>query len=146
MTKTRRLRVIALPEQLAYMRLVWPCLNCRVARKLLICSGKLMPLDISDEYTVRVTYRIGDIPVVWVDGLPSTEKEKTGNKIPHRFQNGSICLFCGNDWSADKTIAHTIIPWLLEWLVFYEGWLTTGDWQGGGTHPERWAPEGERPP
>jgi hypothetical protein len=31
-------------------------------------------------------------------------------------------------------IALTIIPWLLEWLVYYEAWLVTGEWLGGGVH------------
>jgi hypothetical protein len=33
------------------------------------------------------------------------------------------------------SLATTVVPWLEEWLVFYEGWLLTGTWQGGGTLP-----------
>lgn len=32
-------------------------------------------------------------------------------------------------------VANTIVPWLAEWLEFYEGWLVTGIWYGGGEHP-----------
>ncbi len=32
-------------------------------------------------------------------------------------------------------IATTVIPWLLEWLVYYEAWQATGEWLGGGEHP-----------
>jgi hypothetical protein len=29
-------------------------------------------------------------------------------------------------------IATTIIPWLALWLYYYEVWLATGHWEGGG--------------
>jgi hypothetical protein len=32
-------------------------------------------------------------------------------------------------------IAHTIIPWSVLWFYFFEGWLATGEWEGGGEHP-----------
>ncbi|MDY0295864.1 MAG: hypothetical protein RB296_00975 [Acidobacteriota bacterium] len=31
-------------------------------------------------------------------------------------------------------IAKTIVPWASEWLIFYELWLATGEWLGGGIH------------
>lgn len=30
------------------------------------------------------------------------------------------------------TLADTIIPWTLDWLMHYEFWLATGKWRGGG--------------
>jgi hypothetical protein len=32
-------------------------------------------------------------------------------------------------------LAHTIVPWLISWLVFYEIWLVSGVWHGGGFEP-----------
>jgi hypothetical protein len=114
------------------MRVVWPSFHCK-ARGFWI--GRLRALDFSESYDVRIEYRVGAKPKVWVLGLPSREEESESKKIPHRFTDGSICLFYGDEWTADKSIARTIVPWLLEWLAFYEGWLVTGEWQGGGTHP-----------
>jgi hypothetical protein len=34
-------------------------------------------------------------------------------------------------------VADYIIPWISCWLYFYEVWLATGTWIGGGTHPEK---------
>jgi hypothetical protein len=34
-------------------------------------------------------------------------------------------------------VALTIIPWAAQWLVCYEIWHATGQWVGGGAHPER---------
>ena len=36
----------------------------------------------------------------------------------------------------NKLIANTIIPWTVEWLYYYELWQATGEWLGGGEHPE----------
>lgn len=33
-------------------------------------------------------------------------------------------------------IANTILPWTSLWLYYYEIWLGTGKWEGGGDHPE----------
>ena len=32
-------------------------------------------------------------------------------------------------------IANTTLPWTAEWLFFYELWLVTGEWDGGGHWP-----------
>jgi hypothetical protein len=31
-----------------------------------------------------------------------------------------------------EPVDNTILPWISEWLFFYELWLFTGDWLGGG--------------
>ena len=32
------------------------------------------------------------------------------------------------------TVARIIVPWTIDWLACYEGWLATGEWTGGGRH------------
>jgi hypothetical protein len=34
-------------------------------------------------------------------------------------------------------IANTIVPWSVLWLFYFEDWLCTGEWSGGGVHPEQ---------
>jgi hypothetical protein len=34
------------------------------------------------------------------------------------------------------SIAATIVPWLSLWLYYYEVWLATGAWEGGGISHE----------
>jgi hypothetical protein len=29
----------------------------------------------------------------------------------------------------------TIVPWAVLWLYFFEEWLRSGEWLGGGEHP-----------
>lgn len=40
------------------------------------------------------------------------------------------------EFSRYKLLANTVIPWIVEWLFYYEIRLTTGEWLGGGEHPQ----------
>ncbi|MCK1634611.1 hypothetical protein [Bradyrhizobium sp. 162] len=62
--------------------------------------------------------------------------------IPHVYRNSSnpelpyLCLFSPalREWDIKDLIAHTTIHWAAQWLYFYEGWLVTKKWLGGGRH------------
>jgi hypothetical protein len=62
-----------------------------------------------------------------------------GRRLPHVYREVDghvrLCLFCACDWSPDKFVANTLIPWAGDWLFFFENWLVTDTWLGGGTHP-----------
>jgi hypothetical protein len=32
-------------------------------------------------------------------------------------------------------LANTILPWACLWLFYFEDWLITSQWKGGGEHP-----------
>jgi len=61
--------------------------------------------------------------------------------LPHKYrvdkdrQEIELCLFYGWDFTTQMLITDTIIPWTIEWLYYYEIWLSTGEWCGGGKHP-----------
>ena len=56
-----------------------------------------------------------------------------------------MCLWLpkAREWSAQMRLDETYLPWAAEWLDYFEEWLVTDEWSGGGTHPEmkprRWA-------
>jgi hypothetical protein len=58
-----------------------------------------------------------------------------------RPEKSGLCLFDWRDheWKPSQPLASTIIPWAAEWLAFYELWLMSGVWEGGGHDhgPER---------
>lgn len=62
-------------------------------------------------------------------------------KIPHTYaydgKGTRLCLWWpkGRQWVPDMKLTDTFIPWTAEWLHFFELWLKTGDWLGGGEHP-----------
>ncbi|MBI4611946.1 MAG: hypothetical protein HY726_23395 [Candidatus Rokubacteria bacterium] len=96
----------------------------------------IQPLPITSQYQVRIEYRATQKPKVWVED-PPLRRRRSDEPIPHTYSNDRPCLFHPryDEWRRDMTIATTIIPWLLQWLVYYEAWLLTGEWQGGGEHP-----------
>jgi hypothetical protein len=30
----------------------------------------------------------------------------------------------------------TVVPWAILWLFYFEEWLTSNEWKGGGMHPD----------
>jgi hypothetical protein len=62
--------------------------------------------------------------------------------IPHVYKSEAtpdlpyLCLFSVElrQWDINDLIAETTIFWAAEWLYFYEGWLVTKKWKGGGRH------------
>jgi hypothetical protein len=63
--------------------------------------------------------------------------------IPHVYKSDLdpslpyLCLFSPSlrEWDVTDLIAETTVFWANEWLYFYEGWLVTRKWRGGGRHP-----------
>lgn len=115
-----------------------------------IWEGELRPL--AQRYRVRVMLvlksRVGNMrvvvpsPRVWLVDPPLQLESKyaPGKAVPHIYPNledplrSHLCLFdpAQQEWNWDMSIADTTIPWAIDWLVSYEGWLATGEWTGGG--------------
>jgi hypothetical protein len=135
-SKIGRIRTISVHEQLAHIKNLWPYFKCTVKGGQLICRGIVQPLSITESYRIRIEYRARFNPKVIIEEPPLRQRQKN-ESIPHTYEENRPCIFHPhyNEWRSDKTIATTIIPWLLEWLVYYEAWLATGEWQGGGEHP-----------
>ena len=117
-------------------------------------EGPLRPLSML--YTVRISMCfgtklsnaviVGHAPrVTVVDPLLRRRPEQPEEPIPHIYANKLcrgcpiLCLFLprSGEWSARDAIADTMIPWAIDWLACYEGWLATGEWAGGGVHPTK---------
>jgi hypothetical protein len=62
--------------------------------------------------------------------------------IPHIYRHdGAGVLLClwwpkRREWVPRLKLTETFIPWTEEWLWYFEDWLTTRVWAGGGEHPE----------
>lgn len=63
------------------------------------------------------------------------------SQIPHTYAHtGSgtkLCLWWPKrrEWIPQLELTQTYIPWTAEWLWYFEDWLTTREWAGGGVHP-----------
>ncbi len=134
----RSVRTIGLHEQRMWMMQYHPQIRCSIqkrrAKAVLVCRGTVRPTPCNASYHVRIEYRTRKRPRIWVDE-PILRRRTQDETIPHTFADDEPCLFF-DDFSSDMRIACTVMPWLCLWLVFYECWLVTGEWQGGGMHPQ----------
>ncbi len=103
------------------------------------CRLWLQPTLVSRPYLARLRFRDGGSPKVWVED-PDLSRIARDRVIPHLYDHKKIqlCLYHPSrfEWSAKMPIAKTIIPWTCLWLYFFEDWLITGEWHGGGEHPK----------
>lgn len=104
-------------------------------RSFLIWEEFLKSSPLGDTYRVKLTYKLGERPKVYItDPLPlilAPGEDRLPHVYNHREQR--LCLFYGSEWTSYRTIAYTVIPWAIEWLYHYELWIVDGDWKGGGT-------------
>lgn len=93
----------------------------------LICEGIIRPDEHSPRYKIKIRYRFGSVPKVYV-----LEPDIQMNAKTHVYDDESLCLFFPKDhpWTDEKLISETIIPWTAEWLLYYELYLITGKWDG----------------
>jgi hypothetical protein len=101
----------------------------------IIWEGTLRPIG-GALYTIQIEYRYGSgyRPLVRVL-RPQLQPREDGGRVPHTFKTGEICLHMVAEWTSTMYIHETIIPWSVLWLYYYEMWLATGLWLGGGHEP-----------
>lgn len=127
-------------QKIALMQ-AYPDGKCYIRNSVLHWEGDIRPTAMSRLYRVVLKYRLGARPVVLLQGDNIQGLDRTG--FPHKFSIDrenhcvSLCLHLTHEFDSTQLIADTIVPWAVEWLYFYEIWLTTGEWCGGGKHPGR---------
>lgn len=104
-------------------------------------------------YKIRISYRVPYAieafsllqiqPRVQVlDPLLERHSDYEQGPIPHVYFNRDqpdlphLCLFdpYRAEWTPTDLLADTTLPWTARYLFFYEGWLATKKWRGGGRH------------
>lgn len=116
-----------------------------LTRNELVWRGVLTPAEYSNTYEVVISHNLRQAPIVYVarprlDVVP-------GKQLPHVFTLNTLCLHTlSRSWIAARLLGDTVVPWVSEWLFFYELWLATGGvWLGEGVHPST-TPRGTRRP
>lgn len=73
---------------------------------------------------------------------PNPKVIAKGRVLPHTYPHKGIgtklCLWLpkAREWSPEMRLDETYLPWAAEWLDYFEEWLLTDVWSGGGAHPE----------
>ena len=96
--------------------------------------------SLSQVYRVLIIYHIDNYtPDVFILNEEVWEISKT-KEIPHLydFEKIRLCLYYPSfrEWTQYMDLCTTFISWIALWLYFYEEWLYSGEWKGGGKHPE----------
>jgi hypothetical protein len=102
------------------------------------------PTPLSRTYRLRIEYHRGLTPKVFVED-PDLSELAEGRRLPHVYEQrpAQLCLYLpgSGEWHHGLLISRTIIPWATLWLFYFEEWLASGEWKGGGMHP---APRSDR--
>lgn len=113
------------------------------------------PTPLSRRYELLIDYALGDHPKIFT--ISPLLSALTDNEIPHLYHEAKdaafplavcLCLYKPDrgEWNNKKLLAATIVPWADLWLFYFEDWLSTGIWHGGGEHVDHgeWLPRSLR--
>lgn len=144
--------MLSIWKQTELMRKEWPMFKVLHRNHWFVCwEGSLRPL--CQTYTIHVKlwreqnrnkadFLQSPPEITVLHPLLHQRLEAPSEPIPHHYPNPVcperpiLCLFDPDtgEWHPDRAVARTIIPWTIDWLACYEGWLATGEWTGGGRH------------
>jgi hypothetical protein len=129
--------------------LAWPESSLRlVGGRELRFEFKVAPTPLSRIYRCQLTLTVARPPVLLVlDPNPTalSGARPVPHIYPHKGPGTKLCLWLprAHEWSAHMKLSETYLPWAAEWLDYFEEWLATDVWAGGGEHPQprfkRWA-------
>lgn len=135
-----RKKPFSLALQLYKLRKIYPGAISYITKNgILYFKCLIRPTPLSRSYPISLKYKIGKTIEIWLSDISLELLER--DSFPHYFtkdkerHRARLCLYRYSEFNSKKWIADTIIPWTVEWLFFYEIWLATGKWQGGGEHP-----------
>lgn len=136
MRDNREIKKISLIVQEKTLLKAFPESKTKRSRFKLSWKGNLKPTALSREYTVEVILNDNNTVEIFVKEPKKLRLYKDEKQLPHTYSTTKqkLCLFYPNnkEWSKRTLLVDTIIPWASEWLFFYEIWLFTGEWLGGG--------------
>lgn len=134
MVKNKR---YTLAEQYAMLKSTYPNSKSILSNNSLTWYMNVQPLALSGTYTLKIVYSLSMAwPDVFIINPKPLKLAEGAEKLPHCYdtKKQKLCLFFPKyrEWDNSKSIANTIVHWAILWIVFYESWVITGTWQGGG--------------
>lgn len=110
----------------------------RVQRSKLTWQFDVQPTAVSRSYRLRLDYALHESPEIVVLE-PRLSALAGDRRIPHLYDQvrGRLCLYLPGtgEWHDRRLLADTMVPWAALWLLYFEEWLATDEWKGGGVHP-----------
>lgn len=123
-------------EQLHFLKATYKGSWGTTQRGSLTWFFDIQPLAISGTYRLKITYKIGYYPQTYIVAPKPLPLANGISKLPHTYDTKTqrLCLFHPQyyEWNSTMRIDETIVHWAAQWIVYYESWVQTGVWQGGG--------------
>jgi len=104
-------------------------LKCSIENNVLICKGKIESGDYKNKYKIEIRCVAGKEPK---STIIEPEAIEPSQQI-HMYSDHSVCLHYPPDmkWNGRTEIFKYTIPWVIEWIHFYELYLVNGEkWLG----------------
>ena len=124
-------------HQLSAIKQNYEDVQYHVKKRKFIIILHLKPTEESIVYTIKMISNIGSSSVKIYVIDPYIGNEADGKKVPHKYPDGSLCLYYNvnqTEIRPDDLWAETLVPLTVLWLYFYEKWVQSGEWLGGGVH------------
>lgn len=103
-------------------------LSCHIHRGVLICTGKLADPDWKHYYHIKIECVAGKEPKSTIL-YPAIQPSRS----IHMYPDHSLCLSYNGDvdWNARTELYRYTVPWITEWIHYYEIYLINGGkWEG----------------
>jgi hypothetical protein len=111
----------------------------RLRAGFLSWSYCVSPTPLSRSYLARIEYRQEGTPQAYIDD-PDLAGMSGERRLPHVYEQSParLCLYLPGtgEWATSMRLDQTIVPWTALWLYYFEQWLISDVWHGGGAHPE----------
>lgn len=130
--------------QKAFLLSAFPESTVKLGGDTLVWDGKIQPTALSQIYDVRIEYKLWGPPrsyLISPDGRAMADEISPGRVLPHRYKEDphvQMCIYhpSKQEWNSSMVLARTIVPWMALWLSYFEDWVVTDVWSGGGEHIE----------
>lgn len=133
---------LSLAQQACMLKQRYPESICRIRNESLYCRiDGFRACDCSRRYSLEIIKDPGRPVEVWLSG-DTLYKRADLKTIPHIYDSDEakhkvlLCLSY-KDWRPSQAYTDTFLPWAMEWIFYFEVWLYTGEWSGGGKHPQQ---------
>ena len=117
--------------------------RCSINRDMLLWEGAIAASAFARRYRIRIEYQWRGVPKIFViepDLHIIADAVIPNRNLPHVYTQVPVRLcvyFPGSgEWHSSKAIAATLVPWSITWFGFFEDWVFTNVWSGGGIHRE----------
>jgi hypothetical protein len=125
-------------QQLAILKHEFPKSTGNVHLGKMVWRGNFQPSPLSDMYKLKIVLEQDKKPKAYIDYPKPLQLAEGAKTLPHTYRSSKgvqqLCLFLpsAGEWNSSMQIATTIVHWAVQWMFYYELWVVTGKWLGGG--------------